>query len=602
MKIPDDKIQEVRESTDIIEVVSQYVTLKKRGKSFMGLCPFHTEKTPSFSVDPVRGFYHCFGCGAGGNVFTFVMQMEKVSFPEAVRSLAEKAGIVLPEREKESGVSKETEILYRANRFAADFFQECLNNTMAGEKALDYLSGRGFNHETLKLFEIGYAPQRWDGLLQKAQLSSIPVQELLKAGLVISRKGSQGYYDRFRGRIIFPVRNPSGRIVGFGGRALKVDEKVPKYINSPETQVYQKGYILYGLFLSKQGIRREDRVILVEGYTDVVKLHQHGMDYGVATSGTALTIEQARVVSRYTRNVILFFDGDSAGFAAALRGVDLLVEAGLDVQVAPLPGGADPDSYLDDKGREVVEKLLHSGSSFIDFQIESMRKAGKLRTAADKATGIHKILSTVVKLRDPLERNILLKDIAEKMGVQEAVLNEQMRILQLGVVTVKDQQIQQLSSMRQEAEVGLLKLLIESGMKWGNVIFRLIDQAHFNTHEARKIVEQIYKNFLKGNLLDSNSLLDKFSDDQAVVRYLSRLFAGEIEKEVDRSQLGLDCVLRLREEQIQDQIREVQLKIKSGQQSGQDVSEYSRKFMDLKNEIPRVRKKTRSVWKKEVEK
>jgi DNA primase len=602
MKIPDDKIQEVRESTDIIEVVSQYVTLKKRGKSFMGLCPFHTEKTPSFSVDPVRGFYHCFGCGAGGNVFTFMMQMEKVSFPEAVRSLAEKAGIVLPEREKESGVSKETEILYRANRFAADFFQECLNNTKAGRKALDYLSERGFNHETLKLFEIGYAPQRWDGLLQKAQLSSIPVQELLKAGLVISRKGGQGYYDRFRGRIIFPVRNPSGRIVGFGGRALNVDEKVPKYINSPETQVYQKSYILYGLFLSKQGIRREDRVILVEGYTDVVKLHQHGLDYVVSTSGTALTIDQGRVVNRYTRNAILFFDGDSAGFAAALRGVDLLVEADLDVQVAPLPGGADPDSYLQEKGREAVEKLLHSGSSFIDFQIESMRKAGKLRTAADKATGIHKILGTVVKLRDPLERNILLKDIAEKMGVQEAILNEQIRTLQLGVVTVKDQQTNQLSSMRQAAEVGLLKLLIEGGIKWENVIFRLIDPAHFNTREAKKIVEQVYKEFLKGNSLDFNSLLDRFSDDQAVVRYLSRLFAEEIEKEVDRSQLGLDCVLRLREEQIQDQIREVQLKIKSGQQSGQDVSEYSKIFMDLKNEIPRVRKKTRSVWKKEVEK
>lgn len=602
MKIPDDKIQEVRESTDIIEVVSQYVTLKKRGKSFMGLCPFHTEKTPSFSVDPVRGFYHCFGCGAGGNVFTFMMQMEKVSFPEAVRSLAEKAGIVLPEREKESGVSKETEILYRANRFAADFFQECLNNTNAGRKAMDYLSGRGFNHETLKLFEIGYAPQRWDGLLQKAQLSSIPVQELLKAGLVISRKGGQGYYDRFRGRIIFPVRNPSGRIVGFGGRALNVDEKVPKYINSPETQVYQKSYILYGLFLSKQGIRREERVILVEGYTDVVKLHQHGLDYVVSTSGTALTIEQARVVNRYTRNVILFFDGDSAGFAAALRGVDLLVEADLDVQVAPLPGGADPDSYLQEKGREAVEKLLHFGSSFIDFQIESMRKAGKLRTAADKATGIHKILGTVVKLRDPLERNILLKDIAEKMGVQEAILNEQIRTLQLGVVTVKDQQTNQLSSMRQAAEVGLLKLLIEGGIKWENVIFRLIDPAHFNTREAKKIVEQVYKEFLKGNSLDFNSLLDRFSDDQAVVRYLSRLFTEEIEKEVDRSQLGLDCVLRLREEQIQDQIREVQLKIKSGQQSGQDVSEYSKIFMDLKNEIPRVRKKTRSVWKKEVEK
>jgi len=602
MKIPDDKIQEVRESTDIIEVVSQYVTLKKRGKSFMGLCPFHTEKTPSFSVDPVRGFYHCFGCGAGGNVFTFMMQMEKVSFPEAVRSLAEKAGIVLPEREKESGVSKETEILYRANRFAADFFQECLNNTKAGRKALDYLSGRGFNHETMKLFEIGYAPQRWDGLLQKAQLSSIPVQELLKAGLVISRKGGQGYYDRFRGRIIFPVRNPSGRIVGFGGRALNVDERVPKYINSPETQVYQKSYILYGLFLSKQGIRREDRVILVEGYTDVVKLHQHGLDYVVSTSGTALTIEQARVVNRYTRNVILFFDGDSAGFAAALRGVDLLVEADLDVQVAPLPGGADPDSYLQEKGREAVEKLLHFGSSFIDFQIESMRKAGKLRTAADKATGIHKILGTVVKLRDPIEKNILLKDIAEKMGVQEAILNEQIRTLQLGVVTVKDQQTNQLSSMRQAAEVGLLKLLIEGGIKWENVIFRLIDPAHFNTGEAKKIVEQVYKEFLKGNSLDFNSLLDRFSDDQEVVRYLSRLFVEEIEKEVDRSQLGLDCVLRLREEQIQDQIREVQLKIKSGQQSGQDVSEYSKIFMDLKNEIHRVRKKTRSVWKKEVEK
>ncbi|MFC1502366.1 DNA primase, partial [bacterium] len=245
MKIPEEKIQEVREATDIIETISQYVTLKKRGKSFLGLCPFHNEKTPSFSVDAVRGFYHCFGCGAGGNVITFVMEMEKISFPEALRSLAKKAGIALPEYQRDEAQAKETELLYHANKHAMEFFKRCLHHS-TGKNALTYLQKRGFTPEIIQDFQIGHAPGSWDGLIKSAAKASIKSETLQKVGLIVPRKDKAGFYDRFRDRLMFPVFTPSGRVVGFGGRILKDSPGVPKYVNTPETAIYQKGKLLFG--------------------------------------------------------------------------------------------------------------------------------------------------------------------------------------------------------------------------------------------------------------------------------------------------------------------------------------------------------------------
>jgi DNA primase len=259
MRIPDEKVQEVRDASSIVDVVSQYVSLKKRGKTFSGLCPFHQEKTPSFTVDPIRGFYHCFGCGEGGDVFSFIMKMEKTGFLEAVRTLADRVNIHLPSYEKEDARNQEIELLYRANQVAADFYRTCLWNTQDGKSALQYISKRGFQQKTLETFRIGYAPNQWDGLIKKAEQSGIKPEALLRAGLIVPRKDGRGHYDRFRGRLMFPIFNISGRVVGFGGRILAAAEGVPKYINTSETPIYQKSHILYGLFQQERNPPRKPR-------------------------------------------------------------------------------------------------------------------------------------------------------------------------------------------------------------------------------------------------------------------------------------------------------------------------------------------------------
>jgi DNA primase len=599
MKIPEETIQEIREATDIVGVVSQYVTLKKRGRTYMGLCPFHTEKTPSFSVDPVRGFYHCFGCGVGGNVFTFVMEMEKVSFPEAVRSLAEKAGISLPSFERDDEAAREAENLYLANRFAADFYQECLHKTESGRRALKYLEQRGFSMDTICTFGLGYAPNLWDGLVRKAERSRYPVRRLERAGLVVPRRG-EGFYDRFRGRIMFPIANPSGRIVGFGGRILQEGEKTPKYINSPETLVYRKGRLLYGLNLSKEGIRREDRVILVEGYTDVMRLYQSGVDYGVATSGTALTDLQARALLRYSRNVILVYDGDSAGFAAALRGVDVLLEAGLSVEVSPLPGGSDPDTLIRDKGKEAFFDLLKKRRSFVDFGLEHM--GGLSADPGEQAAGLRALMETLSRVSDPLERSLMVREVAEKTGVQEKLLMDQIRKGAKEKPDQTERKIAPVSTQRQNAEQNLIRLLLEDGHRWGTIVFRFVDPVHFQTPEARRIVEDIYRRFLKGEVADAPMLMDIIQDDSSAQTYLSRVLAEDLGVETVRSRLGRDCVLLLREEEIRDQIQDVRRKIKQEQSRGKEAPQIGQIYVELKKELEKIRKEIARLWKKEVEK
>lgn len=601
MKISEDKIQEVREATDIVDVISQYVTLKKRGKSYLGLCPFHTEKTPSFSVDPVRGFYHCFGCGVGGNVFTFLMQMERMTFPEVVRLLAEKSGIQIPVYQKDDQQSKETETLYQTNQFAVEFFQGCLYHSDEGGKALAYLLGRKFDRQIIKHFQIGYAPDSWDRLLQEAGKASIRPENLRKAGLAVSKKEGEGYYDRFRNRLMFPIFNPSGRIVGFGGRKLKEEDPGPKYLNTPETQIYQKSRVLYGLCQSVSGIRREESVLLVEGYTDLMRLHQCGLDFVVATSGTALTEDQAKILLRYTKNVIMVFDGDLAGFNAAERGIDILVGTGLHVKVLTLPKGYDPDSYLRDRGCEAMRELLNSASDFIDFRINRLRETGELQTNSQKAEAIRMSLTTIAKMRDPLERNFFVKDIAEKLGVEEGFLIQQLHQIQRGEKVSVSAINKKKHSVLQAAEQGILTLILEDRVKWGNIMFQFIESKHFDGREMRALMDVIYEGYLRGNIPDEKALLDRFSQDPEVIQYLTGLLSEKMDDHVDRFQFGLDCVIKLREKKISQEIDHIKEKIRTVQSEGADVSEYSRIWIENRQQLENLRNEIVETWKKNVE-
>ena len=422
MRISDPKIDEVRSASDIIEVISGYVPLKKRGKSFLGLCPFHQEKTPSFTVSAEKQMYYCFGCGAGGNVFTFVMQLEKVSFVEAVRTLAERAGIQVEERSQSIAGQTEYERLYNACRWAALHFYNNLTPTVEGKMALEYFRHRGFTEETVQKFGLGYSMHSWDDLVKEGQKEGIDIATLEQAGLVVKREETSGHYDRFRGRAMFPIFSAQGRVIGFGARKLREDDNLGKYINSPETPIYDKSRTLYGLFQAKDAIRQKESAILVEGYADLISVFQAGIENVVASSGTALTEEQIKTIGRYAKQVTLVYDADSAGSKATMRGVDLVIEGGLEVRVAELPQGEDPDSFVRKQGRPAFEELLDAAVSFLDFKASQFKALGLLGSPDGQTRAVRSIVETIARMHDELKQHFYIKHLSDKYGIYESVL------------------------------------------------------------------------------------------------------------------------------------------------------------------------------------
>ncbi|MBN1780902.1 DNA primase [bacterium] len=602
MKIPDEKIDEVRDATDIVDVVSQYVSLKKRGKSYLGLCPFHQEKTPSFHVDPVKGFFHCFGCGEGGNVFTFIMKMDRVTFPEALRTLAKKAHIELPE-ENDTAALQETEILYHVNGMAADFYQECYRKTTGGKKAVRYFNQRKFNQETIDKFQIGYAPDLWDGLIQKANRESVPVESLLKAGLVIRRDDGSGYYDRFRGRLMFPIINHSGRVVGFGGRTLIEGPKVPKYLNSPETAVYHKSQILYGLYQSREGIRRQDRVLLVEGYTDLMRLHEAGFDYGVATSGTALTEGQAQRISRYTTQVNLVFDGDSAGFNAALRGADVLLSAGLQVQVTPLPGGMDPDVYIKEKGPDAFNELLLQSRNIVDFQLERHQAQRKLNTPRDVSEAATGVLETIAKVRDPVERQLMVRELAEKLEVDENLLHRRLRSIQKkGRQTISLPEEVVSTTARENAESVLIQMLLLEDSKWSQPVFSIVGSGDFSDPVHRQIVERLHQWHIEGRIMDPHVFIKYFEAEPELHKMCIHAMSRALLNTADLSQLGLDCILFIKQEEIKKKILHVRDALRKHQGDEGRAEPLKLEYHELKKQSEKEKENIARDWKIMVDK
>ena len=420
MRIPEEKIEEIRAAADIVDVVSGFVRLKKAGRNYTGLCPFHREKTPSFNVNPERAIFKCFGCGKGGNVFTFLMEMEQLSFVDAVETLAERYNIALS---REGGPSQETrdriEAMYEANRLAAHFFFDTLQGGK-GEIGRTYYEGRAWTAETQRGFGLGFAPDGWRHFLDFARNSGMEEDVLEATGLIIRKEGGKTY-DRFRNRVVFPIISVSRKVLGFGARALTPDDH-PKYLNSPESAVYNKSRVLYGLSQSHRAIRDLDAVVLVEGYADVISLYQAGVENVVSTSGTALTPDQVHMLSRYTRNFFFLYDADSAGLSAMLRGIDTILDEDCDARIVQLPAGEDPDSYVRARGADAVRARLGEAVSFVDFITEQFRREGKLETPEGKTQVTRRIVDLVARMDDPLRREFYIHHIAEKYGIYESVL------------------------------------------------------------------------------------------------------------------------------------------------------------------------------------
>jgi DNA primase len=431
MRIGQEIIAELQQRLDIEEVVGDYVTLKRKGRNLWACCPFHDEKSPSFSVAPDKGIYKCFGCGKAGDAINFVMEVDSLSFTDAVKQLAQKYGIELPEEEpepQELQEHQEKESLYIVLKFAADYFQQLLTEHPEGKSiGYSYLKERGFPDAIIKKFELGYSVDAWDGLLKAATDKGYSTDLLEKAGLIIRKDDKT--YDRFRGRVIFPIHHPSGKPIAFGARQLKTDKKQPKYINSPETPVYHKSNVLYGMHLAKKLIRQHDNCYLVEGYTDVISLHLCGIENVVASSGTSLTTEQIRLISRYSRHITVLYDGDPAGMKASLRGIDMILEGGLLAKVVVFPEGEDPDSYSRKVGATAFNNYLkEEATDFVVFKTKFLLKeAGN--DPLRRTEVARDIISSIALLSDPVAQSVYLRECSNLLNIDEAVLMAELQKL-----------------------------------------------------------------------------------------------------------------------------------------------------------------------------
>ncbi len=427
----EEQIEEVRRSNDIVDVIREYVPLKRAGKDFKALCPFHSEKTASFQVSPSKQIFKCFGCGKGGNVFSFVMALERLEFPEAVEHLARRAGIQLEKRPEALERNKGRDQLFDLNFWAAKVFHRCLTNAPEGQPGRDYFAKRQLTPETLTKFRLGFAPPGWDFLVRLSNGSGWSLDDFAAAGLTAARPNGPGQYDRFRNRVIFPIFDVKGRVMGFGGRAL--DDQPPKYLNSPETSVFSKSASLYGLDLAKDGIIREDRAVVVEGYVDCVTSHQFGVDFVIATLGTALTGQHISTLRRYTENMVLLFDGDDAGRKAAERSADLFLEQEVDVRVVLLPADKDPDELLQEEGREAFLKRLDNATEVFDLKMEMIRERHDLSRLTGQREAIDEVLETLAKT-NPLRQDMLfvrdaIKRLCAETGVSESSLRDRLKSL-----------------------------------------------------------------------------------------------------------------------------------------------------------------------------
>ncbi len=518
---PNQLLDRILAETDIVELVSSYFPLKKAGRNFRALCPFHSEKTPSFMVNLDKQIFKCFGCGKGGNAFHFLMEKEGVGFQEAVAILAQKANIPLPERRTGPKEGAGREEMFAAMSFAVTFFQEQLKKP-AGEAAMSYLKERGISAESIQKFCLGYAPNAWDSFLNFASRKCRP-SLLEQLGLILSRENSPGCYDRFRNRVMFPIFDPRGRAIGFSGRIMPGDEKEsdsPKYMNSPESPLFHKSEILFGLNLSRSNIAKENRAIVCEGHLDLVSIDQAGFGNAVAAQGTSFTLTQARLLKRYCSEVILAFDADSAGQEATLRSFEPLMEVELDVRVAVVPQGYDPDLLIRKKGPEAFKKLIEEAVELVDFQYEVLRKKNDERTLAGRRAIASQMLLTAHKSPSDIVRNAWLQKISKALGIPEPTLRAEMRRIHGsyrpfapgGTASRLREEVRE-NFAGIESQKSLVGYMLGYEKVRGLVHDRLRNE-DFNDPVCRRVAEKVLSLHSKGTKVEAESLLREAEDPQ----------------------------------------------------------------------------------------
>lgn len=543
--IPEEMIGQILRTSSIVEVIEGYVPLKQSGKYHRALCPFHTEKTPSFTVNPERQIFYCFGCGEGGDVFRFLMRREGFTFPEAVRHLAQRAGILLPER----GRSREGDGLLKLvelQRLACEYFRKALN-APHGNQAREYLSQREVGWELVERLQLGYAVAEWEGLVRELSKRGFTTRQLEAAGLAVQRQEGRGYYDRFRDRLMIPIADSSGKIVGFGGRAL--GDQQPKYINSPETAIYKKGVHLYGLHLASRAIRETRVALVVEGYFDVISLTSADFPQTVASLGTALTRDQVTLLHRYADKAILIFDPDPAGIQAAWRGLELLVAEDMGVAVVILPQGKDPDTFVRENGRDALLARVEAAQDLVDFLLTRAEEKTGLKGVDEKAAAARQVLRLVARMPEGVRRAKYVQKLAERLGVPERAVLAELRRLGSPESPPRSGPLLSLDLPRVE------KILIQICL-----LFPDIRPLVWGTLQGEELTASPLRSiywFLREYSGDEENLARTLtSHPEPVVRQVAaELFVQGGEEFVDPHRMLQDCLVRLKLQEIQEQLR-----------------------------------------------
>lgn len=607
MRIPENTIEEIRNTANVLDIISGYVQLRKRGKNFIGLCPFHQEKTASFTVSEEKQIFNCFGCGVGGNVFKFLMEYKNISFVEAVQEVAETVGIKINyDKDTYSEEQSVQEAYFDINVSAAKYFSNNLLNSEDGEIARSYFKNRNIKVKTQKQFGLGYARPEWENLLFYLQENKIDLEKALELGL-IDKRDDGGYYDKLRGRIIFPIFSPNGRVIAFGGRILE-EAKVAKYLNSPESIIYSKRRSLYGLFHSKEEIRSSSKAILVEGYMDLISLFQHGVKNVVASSGTSLTDEQTQLLSRFTKNIIVLFDADDAGQKAALRSIEVLLKQDFDVRIVLLPKNEDPDSYINKYGREKFDEQINHAPNFLEFQTDQFNQAGMFEDPVKQTEAIRNLVKTVALVDDELKRSIHIKSIAKKFNLREKLIETELekyfkqlrdKEQRTSISKIKisggresvSQKNDELYTASNRFEKVLIKLLFEGNKEIIEIICDNYPPEQFSNQTLQKLAALVNKSYMN-NVISPSAIVDQI-DDENVKKFVMSMaidtdtiskrwndysHTGKIE--LDMLQYTQDIIKNYKLDQVKGMIKENIRRIEESNDEEEKI-----KLMNFNNEL-----------------
>ncbi len=603
--LSEEKVSEIRDRSSILEVVSDYVTLKKTGKNYKGLCPFHAEKTPSFMVNEEKQIFHCFGCGEGGDAFTFLMKAGHFSFPQAVEELAKRYGVKLPSPELSPVQKKEMaqqDAFFQINQIASDYFHDLLTQRREGEEGRKYISQRGISHDIIAEHRLGYSADRWNGLVQHLQEKKVSLELASKLGLIFPRNkvgasavregrrlDVSGWYDAFRGRVVFPILDLHQRIVGFGGRVIR--EGQPKYLNSPESSIYHKGEVLYGLPVAKRYAAERDCVIIAEGYFDLLTLHQYELKHSVATLGTALTTHHIRTLKRYTKNLMTVFDADPAGVQATLRSLPLFLQEEVDGKTILLPEGEDPDGFLRKGNREDFEKRMEQGVPLIDFFFQRLMKTHDVKSVDGKVKISKEGVALLGKIPDKVRRDFYTKALAEKLDVKESFLYE---ILQSSP--------KEPSKARGDAGKASAERSFPRSEEWvvhlmvqhPEVIPAISEEDVLKEFESpilqriAEALEDLYRRTGKFNLPQALAHLD----EDLKGRLSEFAFQEDGLEEGDRGRILHDCIQKIREKRIKRERGELLKKIKAAEKQQE-----GKRLIPLLKERQELAKREKSLHK-----